>query len=61
MLILVIEQLEEQDRKDLQQALDDTTYSAAGISRALTNRGHKVSAAAINCYRRGEMAHVPKI
>jgi hypothetical protein len=53
--------LDGEDRADLLDALEDTTYSAASISRALVKRGFKVSASAINAYRRGEIVHVPKI
>ncbi len=60
-LIIAIEKLGDQDRADLLDALHDETYSGASISRALINRGFKVSPAAINAYRRGEIVHVPKI
>ena len=60
-LIIAIERLDGEDRADLLDALHDETYSGASISRALINRGFKVSAAAINSYRRGEIVHVPKI
>jgi hypothetical protein len=61
MIVQIIESLNEEDRNDLLEALDDTSLSAAGIARALTNRGHKINASAINGYRRGEVVHVPKI
>ena len=61
MIVHVIESLNEQDRNDLLEALDDTSFSAAGIARALTNRGYKINASAINSYRRGEVVHVPNI
>lgn len=60
-IIVAIEKLGDQDRADLLDALEDKTYSAASISRALVKRGFKVSASAINAYRRGEIVHVPKI
>lgn len=61
MIVQVIESLNEEDRNDLLEALADKSFSAAGIARALTNRGYKINASAINGYRRGEVVHVPKI
>ncbi len=61
MIIHVIESLNEEDRNDLLEALADKSFSAAGIARALTNRGYKINASAITGYRRGEIIHVPKI
>ena len=60
-IIIAIEKLNGEDRADLLDALQDETYSAASISRALVKRGFKVSSNAINKYRRGEFVNVPKI
>ena len=57
-LAVIAQQMDEQDRKDLFEALDDHTISAASISRALKRRGFQITAGSISQYRRGEIAHV---
>jgi hypothetical protein len=57
-LIVIANQMNEQDRKDLLSALEDSTITAPMISRALKKRGFDVKPGSINQYRRGEIAHV---
>jgi hypothetical protein len=56
----VLEGMDEADRKELVEALDDHMISAAAISRVLDRRGIDLDASSINKYRRGEFAHVTK-
>jgi len=58
LLIQCISQMDDTDRKELLDALDDVTISSAAISRALKRRGHNISASAIAQYRRGEIVRV---
>ena len=58
MLLQIINKLDAQDKADLLAALNDYTISAPAISRALENRGHRISVGSINQYRRGELRHV---
>jgi hypothetical protein len=58
LLIRVAQTMSETERKELVEALDDVTVSAASLSRALRRRGHNVSASAIGQYRRGEIVRV---
>ena len=56
----VLEGMDETDRKELVEALDDYTIPAPTISKVLQRRGIDLDAASINKYRRGEFAHVIK-
>ena len=58
MLLQIINKLDAQDKVDLLAALNDYTISAPAISRALENRGHRISVGSITAYRRGELIHV---
>lgn len=52
--------MDEADRKELIEALDDYTIPAPTISKVLQRRGIDLDAASISKYRRGEFAHVIK-
>ena len=56
----VLDGMDEADRKELVEALDDYLVPAPAISRVLERRGIDLDAASINKYRRGEFAHVIK-
>jgi hypothetical protein len=56
----VLESMDETDRKELVEALDDPLVPAPAISRVLERRGIDLDASSINKYRRGEFAHVIK-
>lgn len=56
----VLESMDETDRKELVEALDDYTIPAPTISKVLERRGIDLDASSINKYRRGEFAHVIK-
>jgi len=56
----VLEGMDETDRKELVEALDDHTISAPAISRVLEKRGIHLDTHSISKYRRGEFAHVIK-
>ena len=56
----VLDGMDETDRKELIEALDDYTISAPTISRVLERRGIDLDASSINKYRRGEFTHVTK-
>jgi hypothetical protein len=56
----VLEGMDETDRKELVEALDDHLIPAPAISRVLERRGIDLDASSINKYRRGEFAHVTK-
>ena len=56
----VLESMDETDRKELVEALDDHTIPAPTISRVLERRGIDLDSASIGKYRRGEFAHVIK-
>ena len=58
MIVAIAQQMSEEDKKDLLEALADPTISGAMISRALKKRGFDVKPGSINQYRRGEIAHV---
>ena len=57
LLMQVASRMNETERQELIEALNDSTISAAAISRALKRRGYVVSAGAINQFRRGEIVH----
>jgi hypothetical protein len=52
----ILEQMSEDDQKDLIKALDDHSIPASNISKALAKRGHKLALNVISRYRRGELA-----
>ena len=52
--------MDETDRKELVEALDDYTIPAPTISKVLKRRGIDLDAFSINKYRRGGFAHVIK-
>jgi hypothetical protein len=52
--------MDETDRKELVEALDDPLVPAPAISRVLERRGIDLDSSSINKYRRGEFAHVIK-
>ena len=56
----VLDGMDETDRKELIEALDDYSISAPTISRVLERRGIDLDASSINKYRRGEFTHVTK-
>ena len=56
----VLESMDETDRKELVEALDDHLIPAPAISRVLEKRGIHLDTHSINKYRRGEFAHVTK-
>ena len=56
----VLEGMDEADRKELLEALDDYTIPAPTITRVLQKRDIDLDSASINKYRRGEFAHVIK-
>lgn len=56
----VLESMDNADRKELVEALDDHLIPAPAISRVLERRGIDLDASSINKYRRGEFAHVTK-
>ena len=56
----VLDGMDEADRKELVEALDDYLIPAPAISRVLERRGIDLDASSINKYRRGEFAHVTK-
>lgn len=57
-IVSIANQMSEQDRKDLLEALNDLTITAPMISRALKKRGFNITPGSINQYRRGEIVHV---
>ena len=59
-IIRVLEGMDETDRKELVEALEDYTIPAPTISRVLERRGIDLDSSSINKYRRGEFAHVIK-
>lgn len=56
----VLDGMDETDRKELVEALDDYSIPAPTISRVLERRGIDLDASSINKYRRGEFTHVAK-
>lgn len=56
----VLESMDDADRKELVEALDDHTIPAPTISRVLERRGIDLDSSSIGKYRRGEFAHVIK-
>ena len=56
----VLEGMDEADRKELIEALDDYTIPAPTISKVLQRRGIDLDSSSISKYRRGEFAHVIK-
>jgi len=59
-IIRVLEGMDDTDRKELVEALEDYTIPAPTISRVLERRGIDLDSSSINKYRRGEFAHVIK-
>ena len=59
-IVRVLEGMDETDRKELVEALDDYAIPAPTISRVLERRGIDLDSSSINKYRRGEFAHVIK-
>lgn len=51
---VVLAELEDDDRKDLLDALNDTAVYAASISRALQQRGVTLSENAVRSWRRAQ-------
>lgn len=49
-----ISMMSEEDRADLQVALDDPVYTSTGISRALKAEGYDVSSQTLQRHRRGD-------
>lgn len=47
------DQLEKNDREDLETALDDVMIQSTIIARVLERKGHKISATAVARHRRG--------
>lgn len=47
--------LNESDRKDLLEALNDHSIPASNISKAMSKRGYKLAVNVISRYRRGEL------
>ena len=56
----VLEGMDETDRKELLEAIDDHLIPAPSISRVLERRGIDLDASSINKYRRGGFARVIK-
>lgn len=56
----VLEGMDEADRKELLEAIDDHLIPAPSISRVLERRGIDLDASSINKYRRGGFARVIK-
>lgn len=56
----VLDGMDDTDRKELFEALDDHQISATSISRVLERRGIDLNAYSINRYRRGEFSYVIK-
>jgi hypothetical protein len=50
----------EEDRADLQIALDDPVYTSMGISRALKAEGYDVSGQTLQRHRRGDCYKKPE-
>ena len=53
----IAEELPEEDRDDFWTAINDHSISAGAISRALANRGIKLTAGSIGTCRRKEYSH----
>lgn len=51
---LILESLNEKDRADLQQAIDDLLINGTNISRVLERRGINLPPSAIGRHRRGD-------
>ena len=56
----VLAGLDASDRKELQNALDNTNIPAIAIRAALVKRNIKISISAIHRYRNGEIDFEPK-
>ena len=54
-ILEILDQLPEQDKKDLLKALDDHSIPASNISKALASRGIRLAVNVITRYRRGEL------
>lgn len=54
-ILEILEDLEDDDRKDLLKALDDHSIPASNISKAMERRGYKLAVNVISRYRRGEL------
>ena len=59
-ILRVLDSLDEKEREDLLEAINDYSISASTISRVLARRGIELSVSSISKYRRGEFAHVAK-
>jgi len=53
---ILLDALDEADRKDLEAALADGSIPHTAISRALTKRGHDMHDKRVAAHRRGECA-----
>ena len=51
---IVISLMDEEDRADLQIALDDPVYTSMGIARAMKSEGYEVSGQTLQRHRRGD-------
>lgn len=54
-LLQIAEQLDEADRKDLIEAVNDHSISSASIARALKRRGFNITPGIVQAYRRGDV------
>lgn len=54
-LLQIAEQLNENDKKDLIEAVNDHSISSASIARALKRRGFNITPGIIQAYRRGDV------
>jgi len=57
---IAISLMTEEDRADLQIALDDPVYTSMGISRALKAEGYEVSGQTLQRHRRGDCYKKPE-
>ena len=57
LIFTVADQLPDEDRDDFWTAINDHSISAGAISRALANRGIKLTSGSIATYRRKEYSH----
>lgn len=51
----ILDDLNDADRKDLLDALNDHSIPASNISKAVAKRGYKLAINVISRYRRGEL------
>lgn len=57
LIFSIAEELPDEDRDDFWAAINDHSISAGAISRALANRGIRLTAASVATYRRKEYSH----